>query len=152
MSEKKKPVPPKGRSFKDMTKEELREAQKKATASRKANIEKRKTAVAIAEELLKKTLKRGKVNDITKLKTLEEINDGNVDALTRLVFAQIYKSMKGDTRSAEFILRLVGEFPVEALQVTHKTDNPLEGLSTEQLIKLAESGDDKESDSETSEV
>ncbi|MBP5739108.1 MAG: hypothetical protein J6X38_08535 [Abditibacteriota bacterium] len=142
--------------FQNWDKKELSElakrAQKKSVEARRANTENRKKAVAIAEELLTKTLRRGKVNDISKLKTLEDVNDGNVDALTRLVFAQIYKSMKGDTRSAEFILRLVGEFPVEALQVTHKTDNPLEGLTTEQLIKLAESGDDKESDSDTSEV
>ena len=135
------------RNFREWDKEELKAAarrgQRKGVETKRANKEKRKTAAMIAEELITKTLRTGKVKDITKLRTLEEVKDSNVDTLTRIVFAQVFKAMKGDSRSAEFVLKLINEFPAENLHITTRAEDPFDGLTTEQLAKLANDDDDE---------
>ena len=105
-------------NFAYRTKEELSEFGKKGSA--KAN-ETRKRKRAMRETLevfLSMPLKAGKEYNIEKIKNFASLKGKNITVNEALMIAQIQKALKGDTNALEFIRDMVGQKPVEKVDVS----------------------------------
>jgi hypothetical protein len=93
--------------------------ERKAIASRggRASVESKRARKTLKEELLL---------------LLEE-----ADTQKNISVAMIQKAMSGDTRAFEIIRDTVGEKPVDRLDSNVNISNPLNGLTEEELKKLA---------------
>lgn len=98
----------------------------------------KKTMRENLEILLSMPLKKGKGADIDKGENMQEFTEQNLTVEQAMLLAQIKKALKGDLDSFEAIRDLVGEKPVNKSEVSAsvKTENPFEGLSTDELKKL----------------
>ena len=86
--------------------------------------------------------KNGKfVRDFTEGKSLTASFDKAEKYTSKraaIVAAQVRKALNGDERAATFIRDLTGQMPIIEQNITARVENPYEGLTTEQLIALAE--------------
>lgn len=126
----------------DLTPSERREIARKAgIASGKARRERRDMKKSL-EILLNLSIKKGAVIDPNDAETLTDIKSKNLTVQEAILVAQIQKALKGDLKSAEFLRDTSGQKPVDKKDIKQEIINPFEGLSTDELRKLA--SDDEE--------
>ena len=124
----------------DLTSEELRERAKKGgIASGKARREKKAMKDTLAM-LLSMPLKDGAVADIEDVQSLASVNGKNITVQEAIMLKQIQKAMKGDTRAAEYIRDTSGNKLKEYVEIGGQINNPMAGLTTEELKKLVNDG------------
>ena len=92
------------------------------------------------ETLLKMPLTDKKLSDVEQIKSLAALSGKNITVQDAILLAQVKKAMKGDTRAAEYIRDTSGNKIKDELQLSGNVNNPFEGLTTEQLLKMI--GDD----------
>lgn len=88
------------------------------------------------EALLSMQLKTGKAADIDKIQSLATLKGKNINVQEAIMFAQIQKALKGDTRAAEFVRDASGNKLADNVNLNGNVNNPLAGLTTEELKKL----------------
>jgi hypothetical protein len=93
-----------GKSFKDMTKEELQEAGKKG------GVKSGKTRAA--KKQMKDTFET-----IDKIKNIADIKGKNITVQDAILIAQVQKALKGSIASAEFIRDTVGQRPEDIINL-----------------------------------
>lgn len=89
------------------------------------------------EALLSMPMKDGRCADVDKIRNFAAIKGQNISVQEAILIAQVQKAMKGDTRAAEYLRDTVGQKATEKVEVKGQLDNPFEGLTTEELVKLA---------------
>jgi hypothetical protein len=104
-------------------------------ASGKAKREKKAMKDTLAT-LLSMPLKDGMADDIEEIQSIASLNGKNITVQEAIMLAQIKKAVKGDTRAAEFVRDSSGNKPKEGVEISGDINNPLAGLSTEELKKL----------------
>ena len=98
----------------------------------------KKTMAGFAQAMLRMTVGKGRAVDLETIKSIRDISHKNITVEAAIVAAQVRKALNGDERAATFIRDLTGQMPVIEQSITAKVSNPYEGLTTEQLIALAE--------------
>lgn len=122
------------------SKEEARERGRLGgIASGKARREKKAMRDTL-EALLAMSLKNGKQASVENIKSLAAMKGKNISVQEAVMFAQIQRALKGDVRAAEFIRDTIGQKPVDNMNVVGEVNNPMAGLTTEELKKLIEDG------------
>lgn len=106
-------------------------------ASGEARREKKKMRETL-EIILKMPMKNGKYEDVDGIRNFAAIKGKNISVQEAILIAQVQKAMKGDTRAAEYVRDMIGEKPVDMVNVSGQINNPFEGLSTEELRRLAD--------------
>ena len=96
--------------------EQQKIARKGGIASGKARREK-KAMKDTLEALLSMPLKSGKAVDVETIKNMAALKGKNITVQEAIMFAQIQKAMKGDTRAAEYIRDTAGQKPVESMNM-----------------------------------
>lgn len=120
----------------ERTKDEVREiARKGGVNSGKARREKKKMREQ-AEMLMSLPLKDKKAKE--QLKKLG-INVSEMDNQMAIIIAMWNKALRGDVSAASWIRDLIGEKPIEKVEMSGEVNNPFKGLSTEELRELIES-------------
>ena len=104
-------------------------------ASGKARREKKAMKDTLAT-LLAMPLKDGVSHDIDEIKSIASLNGKNITVQEAIMLAQVKKAVKGDTRAAEFIRDSSGNKLKEGLELSGEVNNPLAGLTTEELKAL----------------
>lgn len=121
------------------TKEEAAEKGRKGgIASGKAKREKKAMRETLAT-LLSMPLKPGKSTDIETIRNVASLKGENISVQEAIMFAQIQKALKGDTKAAEFVRDTSGNKLKDYVDISGSVNNPLEGLTTEELKKLINS-------------
>ena len=92
------------------------------------------------EELLTMSLRNGKPVSVEKIKSIAAIKGKNISVQEAIMLAQIQKAIRGDGRAAEFIRDTIGQKPQDNMVVSGEVNNPMAGLTTEELKKLIEDG------------
>lgn len=92
------------------------------------------------EELLTMSLRNGKPVSVEKIKSIAAIKGKNISVQEAIMLAQIQKAIRGDVRAAEFIRDTIGQKPQDNMVVSGEVNNPMAGLTTEELKKLIEDG------------
>ena len=118
------------------TTEEARErGAKGGVASGKARREKKMMKDTL-ETLLSMRLKEEDATDIETIKSVAALKGKNISVQEAIMLAQIQKAIKGDTRAAEFVRDASGNKIAESLNVNGSINNPLAGMTTEELREL----------------
>ena len=115
--------------------EQVEVATKGGIASGRARREKKAMKDTLAT-LLSMPLKNGVADDIEEIQSIAALNGKNITVQEAIMLAQIKKAVKGDTRAAEFVRDSSGNKLKEGVEITGEINNPLAGLSTEELKKL----------------
>ncbi len=105
-------------------------------ASGKARREKKAMKDTLAE-LLTMPLESRAIDNIEDIQSYAETAGRNITVQEAIMLAQIKKAVKGDTRAAEYIRDTSGNKLKDALELSGGVNNPFEGLTTEELRKLA---------------
>lgn len=120
----------------ERTKEEQKEiARMGGIASGKVRREKKAMKDTLAT-LLAMPLKDGVSHDIDEIKSIASLNGKNITVQEAIMLAQVKKAVKGDTKAAEFIRDSSGNKLKEGLEISGEINNPLAGLTTEELKAL----------------
>lgn len=101
----------------------------------------KKTMRETIEAILDMQVGKGKSADIETIKTFAGLKGKNITVQEAMIIAQAQKALKGDLAALQFIRDTVGQKPSDNINFGANMDNPFEGLTTEQLEKLA--GDDE---------
>lgn len=111
-------------------------SERAAEAGRKSGEARRKKAnmKMTAFNLLNTPIKPGKLIDIDDLDHIEGIDTENMTAAEKIVLVAIKNAMKGDWKAREWLSRVTDD---KAIQFIEVHNDPLEGLTFEQLVKLA---------------
>lgn len=108
-------------------------------ASGKARREKRLMRETL-DILLSMPLKNGKYADVESIKNFAAMKGKNISVQEAILIAQVQKAMKGDTRAAEYVRDTIGQKPVDNVVMGGEVNNPMAGLTTEELKKLIGDG------------
>lgn len=120
----------------ERTKEEQKRiARQGGIASGKSRREKKAMKDTLAT-LLAMPLKDGMSQDIDQIQSIASLNGKNITVQEAIMLAQIKKAVKGDTRAAEFVRDSSGNKLKEGVEISGGLNNPLAGLTTEELKKL----------------
>lgn len=119
------------------TEEQQKIATKGGIASGKARREK-KAMKDTLETLLTMTLEEGQVDNLETIQSVAALQGRNITVQEAILYAQIQKALKGDTKAAEYVRDTSGNKLKEAVQISGSLNNPFAGLSTEELKKLIE--------------
>ena len=123
----------------ERSKEEVRELAAKGGRKSGETRRRKKTMRENLEILLSMPLKPGKGADIDSAENMKDFSKENVTVEQAMLMSQIQKALKGDIYAFESIRDLVGEKVAKTeVNASVKSDNPFEGLTTEELRKLAE--------------
>ena len=126
----------------ERTKDEQKKiASKGGIASGEARRAKRDMKQSL-EILLNLAIKKGVVVDPSNAETLTDVKSKNLTVQEAILVAQIQKALKGDLRAAEFLRDTAGQKPVDKKDIKQEIKNPFEGLSTDELRKLASDDDE----------
>lgn len=106
-----------GKSFKDMTKEELQEAGKKGGVKSGKTRAAKKQMKDTFETILSMSLHKGAVVNIDKIKNIADIKGKNITVQDAILIAQVQKALKGSIASAEFIRDTVGQRPEDIINL-----------------------------------
>ena len=131
-------------NLKPFTSEQSREAAVKngakgGIAAGKARRE-RKAMKDTLETLLSMSLEEGTIDDLEEIQSVAAICGKNITVQEAIMFAQIQKAIKGDTKAAEYIRDTSGNKLKEGIELSGEVGNPFANLSTEELRKLANNG------------
>ena len=128
-----------------MTPEERREWGRLGGLTKGENYRKRREIKSIVEVFAAMPLKKGKVADIETIKNFMEIRGKNVTTMEALGLQLFQKGLKGDLNAVSMILSILGEKPSENVNIDAKvTNNPLKGLTTNELRKLISENDNSD--------
>ena len=108
-------------------------------ASGKARREKKMMKQTL-ETLLSLPLDDGKVDELEQIQSIAALKGKNITVQDAIMFAQIKRALKGDTKAAEFVRDASGNKLAEAVNVNGSINNPFAGLTTEELKKLINDG------------
>lgn len=108
-------------------------------ASGKARREKRLMRETL-DILLAMPLKDGKFADVESIKNFAALKGKNINVQEAIMIAQVQKAMKGDTKAAEYVRDTIGQKPVDNVVMGGEVNNPMAGLTTEELKKLIGDG------------
>lgn len=108
-------------------------------ASGKARREKRLMRETL-DILLSMSMKNGKYADVDSIRSFAALKGKNISVQEAILIAQVQKAMKGDTRAAEYIRDTIGQKPVDNVVIDGEVNNPMAGLTTEELKKLIGDG------------
>lgn len=97
------------------------------------------------EILLNMQLKKGTVKDVEKLKTLEELSGENVTAQDAILYSMILTAMNGG-RDGVAAFKQIAEVMNDKNDATTLDVRILNGLSQDDLKKLADADDDDDLD------
>ena len=86
--------------------------------------------------LLSMTLEDGKSANIDNIKSIAALKGKNITVQEAILLKQLEKAIKGDTRAAEYIRDTSGNKAKEEIAVSGEVNNPLAGLTTEELKRL----------------
>lgn len=100
-----------GKTFSEMTKEELQEAGRKGGIASGEAKRKKKAMRERLEIILAMPLKSGKSADIEAIKNFAALKGKNITVQDAMMIAQIQKALKGDTNAAAFVRDTAGENP-----------------------------------------
>lgn len=117
---------------------EAREKGKKGGIASGKTRRERKAMKDTLESLLSMPLQDGKIADIDTIKSMAALNGKNITVQEAIMLKQIQKAIKGDTRAAEYIRDTSGNKMREYIDVSGNINNPLAGLSTDDLKKLVD--------------
>lgn len=106
-----------GKSFKDMTKEELSAAGKKGGVNSGRTRAEKKMMKETLETLLSMNMKKGAAVNIDNMKNLEGLSGRNVTVQEAIILAQIRKALHGSVASAEWIRDTVGQRPEDVVNL-----------------------------------
>lgn len=115
--------------------ERTERAREMGIASGKARRQKKAMKDTLAT-LLAMPLKDGVAEDLDEIKSIASLNGKNITVQEAIMLAQVKKAVKGDTKAAEFIRDSSGNKLKEGLEITGEVNNPLAGLTTEELKAL----------------
>lgn len=122
------------------SKEEARKrGQAGGIASGKARREKRLMRETL-DILLSMPLKNGKFADVDGIRNFAALKGKNINVQEAIMIAQVQKAMKGDTKAAEYVRDTIGQKPVDNVVMGGEVNNPMAGLTTEELKKLIGDG------------
>ena len=117
-------------------KERQERAKKMGIASGKSR-RKRKTMKETLEILLALPMGDGKTIEVEELKNFAGLKDKNVDVQTLIMIKTLQEYLKrGNPALLAFIRDTIGEKPTDSVAVSGTLNNPLEGLTTDELKKL----------------
>lgn len=117
-------------------KERQERAKKMGIASGKSR-RKRKTMKETLEILLALPMGDGKTVEVEELKNFAGLKDKNVDVQTLIMIKTLQEYLKrGNPALLAFIRDTIGEKPTDSVAVSGTLNNPLEGLTTDELKKL----------------
>ena len=85
------------------------------------------------ETLLSMQLKEGDAEDLDTIKSVAALKGKNISVQEAIMLAQIQKALKGDTKAAEFVRDASGNKLADSLNVNGNINNPLAGLTTDEL-------------------
>lgn len=122
--------------FEGVTPEQRREYGRKGGLKKGENARKRREARDVIEVFLTMPLKKGKVADVDSIKSFMDLKGKNITVDQALHLQVVQKALKGDLSAYQTILSLTGEKPSDKMDV--KIENPYQGLTTEELKKLAD--------------
>lgn len=109
-------------------------------ASGKARREKKQMRETL-EMLLSMPMKNGKLADVDSIRSFAALKGKNVSVQEAIMIMQLQKAMKGDTKAAEYVRDTIGQKPVDNVDMrVENTNDPLAGLTTEELKKLIADG------------
>lgn len=114
-------------------------ARKGGIASGKARREKKMMRETL-EIFLSMPLKNGKFADVDSIRSFAALKGKNISVQEAIMIAQIQKAMKGDTRAAEYVRDTIGQKPVDNVVMGGEVNNPMAGLTTDELKKLIGDG------------
>ena len=124
------------RPFDKMSKHEQREiARKGGTASGRARRE-NKVMKDTLEMILGLSLKKGKKANVESVQSLAELKGKNISVQEAISIAVAQRAMKGDVSAVAFIRDTTGQKPTDKVEMSGEINNPLAGLTTEELKKL----------------
>lgn len=121
------------------TEEAKERGRKGGIASGKARREKKLMRETL-DILLSMPLKNGKFADVDSIRNFAALKGKNINVQEAILIAQIQKAMKGDTRAAEYVRDTIGQKPVDNVVMGGEVNNPMAGLTTEELKKLIGDG------------
>lgn len=119
------------------TTEEARERGRKGGIASGEARRRKKTMRETLEAVLEMQVGSGKSADIDAIRNFAGLKGKNITVQEAMIIAQAQKALKGDLAALQFIRDTVGQKPTDNMNVVTKTENPFEGLTTEQLAKLA---------------
>lgn len=110
-----------GKNFSQMTKEELREAGRKggkaSAGVQQRKRERAKEMKATFASLLSMTIKGGKVYDTEEIENFSQLKGKNITVNEAICVRQVQKALMGDSKAFEFIRDMMGEKPVDTVQI-----------------------------------
>lgn len=125
----------------NLTSEELRERARKGGIASVEARRRKKTMRETLEAVLSMQVGDGKSTDIEAITKFAQLKGKNITVQEAMIIAQAQKALKGDLAALQFIRDTMGQKPTDNMNVVTKTENPFEGLTTEQLEKLAGGSD-----------
>ena len=105
-------------NLRTLTPEEAREQGRKGGIASAAKRKEKKAMKATLETLLSMPINEGLEEELEGIQNLARLKGANIDVQTAVMFAQIKKALKGDTRAAEFIRDTIGQKPGEKVDMS----------------------------------
>lgn len=106
-----------GKSFGEMTPEELRAVSRKggqaSVKARRERRERQKDMRFIFTDLLTMTVRSGKVYDTQEIDAFSKLKGKNITVNEAICVRQVQKALMGDAKAFEFIRDIMGEKPAE---------------------------------------
>lgn len=110
-----------GKSFGEMTPEELRAVSRKggqaSVKARRERRERQKDMRFIFTDLLTMTVRSGKVYDTQEIDAFSKLKGKNITVNEAICVRQVQKALMGDSKAFEFIRDMMGEKPVDTVQI-----------------------------------
>ena len=114
-----------GKSFGEMTPEEAREVGRRggkaSVKARRERRERQKDMRYIFTDLLTMTIKGGKVYSTEDIENFSHLKGKNITVNEAICVRQVQKALMGDAKAFEFIRDIMGEKPVDKLEVKDVT-------------------------------
>ncbi len=124
-------------NFERTPKEREELARKAGIASGRARREKKAMRDTL-EMILGLSLKKGKKANVESVQSLAELKGKNISVQEAIAIAMAQRAMKGDVSAVAFIRDTTGQKPTDKVEMSGEVNNPLAGLSTEELKKLVD--------------
>lgn len=122
----------------ERSKEEARAMSRKGGINSGKARRRKKTFKESLEVILDLTLKSGEKMDVDDIQSLADIKGKNISVQDAINIAMVQRAIKGDKAAAEWVRDTSGQKQAEKVEMTGEINNPLSGLTTEELRKLVD--------------